>query len=245
MRKIAAAQQAAPPQGVHDPANRLHFGQYHKKQWVQGYGVPATETSVKELEDVKEAAIIEAARKTFLARGFDGASMDAIALAAGVSKRTVYNRFRSKEELFAAAILETCRRILPVDVASIEASLPPEKFIREMARRFLHGVLEPEALALRRIATFEAPRAPALGKAYLTHGPRWIADACKPMLERLAARGALKIDDPDRAIWQLGALLTEPLVIDVMLGDPPKDLEAAIEAQIDSAVSAFIKLYGV
>lgn len=207
--------------------------------------VSATLTSVKETEDVKEAAIIEAARKTFLARGFDSASMDVIALTAGVSKRTVYNRFRSKEELFAAAILQTCRRMLPADFADIEASLPPEEFIREMARRFLHGVLEPEALALRRIAIFEAPRVPALGKAYLTHGPRWIVEIYKPMLERLVARGALDIKDADRAIWQLGALLIEPLVHDVMLGDPPDDIEAAIETQIDTAVTAFFKIYGV
>ncbi|HXI86357.1 MAG TPA: TetR/AcrR family transcriptional regulator [Parvularculaceae bacterium] len=204
----------------------------------------ATEARAAPAEDAKEAAIINAARKAFLARGFDAASMDAIALMAGVSKRTVYNRFRSKEELFAAAIMETCRRILPVEMESIEATLAPEEFIREMSRRFLHGVIEPEALALRRIATFEAPRTPALGKAYLRYGPRFLVDACVPVLERLVARGALKINDKERAIWQLGAMLTEPLVIDVLLGEPPLDLEAAIESQIDSAVSAFMKLYG-
>lgn len=202
------------------------------------------EASAVEAEDVKEAAIIEAARKTFLARGFDAASMDAIALVAGVSKRTVYNRFRSKEELFAAAILETCKRILPVDAEAIEANHTPEEFIREMANLFVHGILEPEALALKRIAAFEAGRTPALGKSYLEHGPRFMAKKCAPMLERLAARGILKVDDPERAIWQLGALLTEPLVTDVLMGDPPADLEAAIEAQIDSAVRAFLKLYG-
>jgi TetR/AcrR family transcriptional repressor of mexJK operon len=202
------------------------------------------EASAPAAEDHKEAAIIDAARKTFLARGFDAASMDAIALVAGVSKRTVYNRFRSKEELFAAAILETCKRILPVDVEAIEATLSPEEFIRAMARLFVHGILEPEALALKRIAAFEAGRTPALGKSYLTHGPRYMAKTCAPMLARLAARGALKIDDPERAIWQLGALLTEPLYTEVLMGDPPADLEAAIDAQIDSGIRAFMKLYG-
>ncbi|MGE0409208.1 MAG: TetR/AcrR family transcriptional regulator [Amphiplicatus sp.] len=196
------------------------------------------------LEDEKEAAIIEAARKTFLTRGFEAASMDAIALRAGVSKRTVYNRFRSKEALFAAAINKTCQRILPVNVEAIEASLPPEQFIREMASLFVHGVLDPEALALKRIAMFEATRKPALGKAYLAHGPRFMAEACAPMLTRLAARGALKVDDPMTAIYQLGALITEPLYTEVLMGDPPADLDAAIAAQIDMGVKAFMKLYG-
>lgn len=202
------------------------------------------QVATQAVEDEKEAAIVEAARKTFLAHGFDGASMDAIALAASVSKRTVYNRFRSKEELFAATIMQTCRRILPIDLETIEASLPPEEFIREMARRFLRGLLEPEALALKRIAGFEAARAPALGRAYLEHGPRWMVKACMPVVERLVARGALRLDDPERAIWQFGAMLTEPLTTEMLMGDPPADLDAAMEAQIDSAVGAFLRLYG-
>lgn len=195
-------------------------------------------------EDEKEAAIIAAARKTFLARGFDAASMDAIALTAGVSKRTVYNRFRSKDELFAASILDTCKRILPVDLATIESTLPPKDFVREIGGRFLRGILDPEAIALRRIAGFEAGRTPALGKSYLTHGPRWMAQSCRPILERLAARGALRIDNPERAIWQLGALITEPLYTEVLMGDPPADLNAAIEAQLESGIDAFFQIYG-
>lgn len=193
--------------------------------------------------DVKESAIIDAARETFLARGYEGASMDVIALTAGVSKRTVYNRFRSKEELFAAAIEETCRRILPVDIKTIETSLSPEAFVRELAGRFVRGILEPEAIALRRIAAFEAARSPELGKAYLAHGPRFMAITCMPILARLAARGGLKIDDPERAIWQLGALIAEPLYTNVLLGDAPADLDAAIEAQLESGLAAFFRIY--
>ena len=68
--------------------------------------------------DEKTEAIVDAARKAFLAKGFDAASMDQIALSANVSKRTVYNRFRSKEELFGAAIMETCRKFLPVNLSA-------------------------------------------------------------------------------------------------------------------------------
>mgnify|MGYP001340746545 CR=1 FL=1 len=202
------------------------------------------EAEIERADDLKEAAIIDGARKTFLARGFDAASMDAIALMAGVSKRTVYNRFRSKEELFAAAINDTCQRILPLDVETIEASLPPKEFIRQMSRLFLKAILAPEAIALRRIAAFEAARKPSLGRSYLEHGPRWMVKTCTPMLERLKARGALRVDNVERAIWQLGALLTEPLYTEVLMGAAPADLDAAIDAQIESGLGAFMKLYG-
>ncbi|AMO55171.1 hypothetical protein GZ77_11645 [Endozoicomonas montiporae] len=48
----------------------------------------------------KRASILEAATNEFKERGVQGASMDRISERAGVSKRTVYNHFPSKEELF-------------------------------------------------------------------------------------------------------------------------------------------------
>lgn len=194
--------------------------------------------------DAKGAAIIAAARETFLAQGYDGASMDQIALTAGVSKRTVYNRFRSKEELFAAAIEESCRAVLPVDIAAIEASLSTERFVRQMAHTFLQGVLAPEALALRRIAAFEAGRNPALGRSYLEHGPAFMAAAFAPILERTAKREGIRIADVETAIYQLGALISEPLYTEVLLGAVPPDLERAIDEQIERGLDAFWRIYG-
>lgn len=193
--------------------------------------------------DEKTEAIVAAAREAFLTNGYDGASMDQIALLASVSKRTVYNRFRSKEELFGAAITHSCLNLLPMNVDDIEASLPPEALIRALGRQFLQGVLQPEVLALRRIATFEAGRNPAIGKTYLEHGAEWMAQKCAPILARLAAKGAYKIDDPEDAIWQLGALISEPLYTRVLLGDVPKDLDRAIDAQIERGVEAFKVIY--
>ena len=202
---------------------------------------PATQPSAS--ADKKTAAIVDAARQTFLARGFDAASMDQIALAAGVSKRTVYNRFRSKEELFGAAITETCAHLLPLNIADIEASLPPAAFISALGRVFLRGILAPDALSLRRIAAFEAERTPAIGKAYMENGPKCMVDEAAPILTRLAEKGVFKIDDVREAIWQLGALITEPLYTRVLMGDAPEDLDAAIDEQVARGVDAFMKIY--
>jgi len=194
--------------------------------------------------DEKTEAIVEAARKTFLARGFDAASMDQIALTANVSKRTVYNRFRSKEELFGAAITETCKNLLPVNVDDVEANLSPRQFIREFGRQVVRGILAPDALSLRRIAAFEAERTPAIGRAYLEHGPQWMVDNCAPIMARLAAKGVFKIANAKEAVWQLGALITEPLYTRTLMGDAPGDMDQAINEQVDRGVAAFMKIYG-
>lgn len=195
--------------------------------------------------DEKLEAIVNAACETFLARGYDGTSMDQIALAAGVSKRTVYNRFRSKEELFAAAITLVCKNLLPVNVEEIEKTSAPEEFVRVVGRQFLRGILRPEALALRRIACYEAGRTPEIGRTYLEHGPVSMVKRCAPILKRLADRGVYDVADPADAIWRLGALLSEPLYTRVLMGDAPADLDAAIDAQVERGVAAFSKIYRV
>ena len=58
-------------------------------------------TAPLRLTDRKREAIIQAAIEAFRADGFEATSMDKIAAKAEVSKRTVYNHFPSKEELFA------------------------------------------------------------------------------------------------------------------------------------------------
>ncbi|MBA4326639.1 MAG: TetR family transcriptional regulator [Polaromonas sp.] len=60
----------------------------------------------------KRQAVIEAAIEEFAERGFDSASMDAIAAKALVAKRTLYNQYESKDGLFAALVGELAHRIV-------------------------------------------------------------------------------------------------------------------------------------
>ncbi len=52
------------------------------------------------LSERKRAAIVEAAIEEFRDKGYQAVSMDSLSARAGVSKRTVYNHFDSKEALF-------------------------------------------------------------------------------------------------------------------------------------------------
>src|SRR5437588_46985 len=52
----------------------------------------------------KRDAILDGAWGVFLKHGYALATMDEIAAAAGVSKRTVYDHFPSKEQLFGAIV---------------------------------------------------------------------------------------------------------------------------------------------
>src|ERR1700761_4013960 len=65
-------------------------------------------SAVTEDDSAKRRQIVEGARNVFLAQGFDAASMNDIARAAGVSKGTLYVYFNNKEELFEAIVEEEC-----------------------------------------------------------------------------------------------------------------------------------------
>jgi len=58
----------------------------------------------------KRGQIIDGARRLFFTQGFDAASMGDIALAAGVSKGTLYVYFDSKERLFGEVVREEIAR---------------------------------------------------------------------------------------------------------------------------------------
>jgi hypothetical protein len=66
----------------------------------------AGKTKKDVLLEFRTAEILDAARTVFAQRGFAGATIDAIALAAGVAKGTVYLYFESKRELFLASLRE-------------------------------------------------------------------------------------------------------------------------------------------
>jgi len=96
-------------------------------------------------QDIKKYhQILEGARKVFLAKGFDAASMNDIAKVAGVSKGTLYVYFESKERLFLDLIAEEKRADLwPImsldhDNHDIEAVLNHfgQEFLRLLTRPY-------------------------------------------------------------------------------------------------------------
>src|SRR5258708_12019034 len=74
----------------------------------------------KELAGAVEERILDAARKVFLERGFEGASIEKIAEAARSGKPTIYARFPGKEALFTAVVMQS----VATNVARLEPYTP-------------------------------------------------------------------------------------------------------------------------
>ena len=120
--------------------------------------------------DSKVRQILDGARAVFLRDGFDGASMNDIARAAGVSKGTLYVYFSSKEALFAANVRDDRRRqaeqMVPfASDATLDAAL------MAIGLNFMRELLAPSHIAQVRTVTAAAAKFPEIGTAFYEAGP--------------------------------------------------------------------------
>src|SRR5262245_12362799 len=73
--------------------------------------MPGTGINRKSASATRRTAILEAARTVFARQGYERTVVEDIALQAGLGKGTLYLYFRSKEEIYLAALLEDARQL--------------------------------------------------------------------------------------------------------------------------------------
>lgn len=88
------------------------------------------------------ARILEAAKTLFAERGFDAASVNTIAEAAGVSKANVFHHFKSKNALYLAAVRSGCDTFCNEIERLGSDDGPFEQRLRRYAGEHLAHVLE-------------------------------------------------------------------------------------------------------
>jgi AcrR family transcriptional regulator len=191
----------------------------------------------------KRRQIMDGARTVFLAAGFDGASMNDIARAAGVSKGTLYAYFNSKDELFEAII-----RAEKAHSAERLCTFKREGDIREMLTdfgvRLMSRMTEPGTLALTRVVIAAAEKFPNVGRTFYEAGPLYGATRLAAELGALEKAGAVKAPDPERAAWHFLDLcqsyVFKRLLFGVVEGLTAEEIESAVQA----GVEVFLKAYG-
>ncbi|MET0319792.1 MAG: TetR/AcrR family transcriptional regulator [Duganella sp.] len=196
------------------------------------------------LTDRKRQAIVDAAIAEFRASGFEATSMDKIAATAGVSKRTVYNHFPSKDELFAQIL----QQLWCSSAALTETPYDPARPLREQLLGLLWDKMnmlqDAYFLDLARVAIAEAIHSPARAHEMVARlsakeegMTRWLRAA--------QADGALRPADPVLASHMLqGQLKTFAFWPQVTLSQPP--LDAATQTTVvEATVDMFLGYYGV
>ena len=187
-------------------------------------------------------AIVGAAERLFLEHGFGAVSMDDLAQAAGVARRTLYNQFTSKEEIFKEMLLRFSSQLENAFPPGIETQGDVERVLRLIARAILNLHARPGYLGFLRMVVADSRQFP------------WIADSfaavMEPQTERLVRYfrhltelGILDCRNPMLAAHQFTGIINEFFLWPWMLGRerapaPEKDV-------VEEAVRMFLQRYRV
>ncbi|HLI51496.1 MAG TPA: TetR/AcrR family transcriptional regulator [Thermomicrobiaceae bacterium] len=193
----------------------------------------------------KRRQIRDAARQVLVEEGFEAASMDDIAAAASVSKRTLYKYYPGKEALLTGLIYDlSLGRDADVQAGAgkltFESPAELEAFLFRVACSIVDNHFQPEYLALVRSVIAAAPRYPDLTQRFsdiiIEPGYRFLT----AIFERARTSGVISTSNTDAVVRLfMGSLLFYTYTYGLMaVGEPRKPSRQQIAEQVRLLVAA-------
>jgi AcrR family transcriptional regulator len=194
---------------------------------------------------VERAEVLAAAREVFAERGYDGATLAAIAARVGLSPAALLRHAPTKQELFEAAFVEDRRGLrVPLEfLAGVDAAgEEPARVLRRVGESFVpffEGVVG-QTIALwtrsNALAADDPGRLPLLfDRAHRPTPPQRALALVENYLRRASRAGRLRVKDPRAAaVGILGSLVAYVMLHRVARAlEPPLPLPRYLDAQID------------
>ncbi|MEO6853914.1 MAG: TetR/AcrR family transcriptional regulator [Rhodoferax sp.] len=191
----------------------------------------------------KREAILQAAISEFRAHGFAGTSMDRVAAVAEVSKRTVYNHFPSKDELFAAILVQLWQRAQGLLTVAYQPQKPLRAQLLECLEQKMRLLNDSSFVDLSRVAIAEMMQSPQRAQAMVARLAEkeeglvtWIRAAQQDQRLRAGV-------DPQYAADQLqGMVKSFAFWPQLALGQPPLE-DAQQQRVLADCVDMFLGFY--
>lgn len=200
---------------------------------------PGAGRPTREQAELRHEELLDRALELFLEKGFELVTMEAIAAAVGMTKRTVYARYEDKSALFRAAVQRAIERwIVPVEALRAVESDDLEATLRAVARIRMANAIGPVGMRLQRILNTESYRFPEIFDVAYEQGSRPTILYLADLLRRHAESGGVRVEDSEIAAAAfLSMVVGGPLRV-ITLGGVIDD--AALEARIRICVRLFL-----
>lgn len=208
-------------------------------------GIPENKEPKTARAQAKRRQIRDAARRVLVEEGFAAASMDDIAAAASVSKRTLYKYYPGKEALLTGLIYDlSLGRDADIHAGAGQLTFASagelEAFLFQIACSIVDNHFQPEYLALVRSVIAETPRYPRLAEHFhaviIEPGNRFLA----AVLERARLSGIVVTDNGDAPLRLfVGGLLFYTYAYGLLAaGEPRKPSRQDIAEQVRLLIDA-------
>ncbi|HEY2750615.1 TetR/AcrR family transcriptional regulator [Phenylobacterium sp.] len=193
--------------------------------------------------DARRELILDVAQEVFLEEGFANASMSTIAARLGGSKGTLYNYFKSKDELFNAYVERRCLWQDEIFAGPLDDETTDETLSR-IGRAYLTRVLTEFNLRNFRLIASEAERAPEIGQTFYNAGPRKGAERVAELLSGMVKAGHLDLDDPLDAAYQFLGLVQNRYFRARLCNAIPELTQKQVEDEAALATRTFLRAFG-
>ncbi|MGZ9042732.1 MAG: TetR/AcrR family transcriptional regulator [Allosphingosinicella sp.] len=191
--------------------------------------------------DTRRKAIVDAAWEVFKANGFERTSMSEISERVGGSKATLYSYFKSKDELFAAAMEHAIRERIGDAFDQAAASGDIRERLLGFSRIYMDMRLAPDMIGADRALIAQADQSD-LGVVLLRRFvvPQW--EKLAATLEQEMEAGRIRRAPPYLAAMHFRGLIESDLVERRLHGDDaitPQEIDTAITTGVDAFVRAY------
>lgn len=192
----------------------------------------------------KRRQILDGARRVFLEKGFDAASMNDIAKVAGVSKGTLYVYFENKERLFVELISfekrEELFKVIRLDPNDHDVS----SVLATCGAQLLEILTKPYYIQAMRTVFSIVNRMPEVGTEFYGRGPQVCADHLAAYLRAQVAAGVLAIDDCETAAGHFLELCQMGIMRKLLFGIVTAPTSEEIRQRAATGVRFFMSIYG-
>lgn len=132
---------------------------------------PGPGRPTREQAEQRNLELLDKALDLFLENGYERTSMEGIAAAVGMAKRTVYAQYSDKKTLFMASLKRAIDDwIVPVEILRAAETDDFEETLQSIGRILVANIITEEGLRLLRITNAEANRMPEISQYTFQQG---------------------------------------------------------------------------
>lgn len=203
-------------------------------------------------EDTKKL-ILKKALELFSERGYDSVSVGEIASAVGIKAPSLYNHYKSKEEIFQAIVSDTAERYekgtdkIDIHVENVSKDIPSfkkiasESLTEKVRQIFLYSLHDETVSRFRKMMTIEQFRSEKLAKLYSERYVDRMIAYHADIFRSLIAAGEIVNEDP----ITLATSYVSPIITLLGVCDRQPEREAECLDKLEKHVKLFFDTYNV